>query len=137
MSNPFRTVFPVVLLAFAMTHATSAVADDASAGFTRCMDAAEGVTVDMLNCIDAETSLQDARLNSEYRRTLAAITTRQQARLRTAQRLWVQYRDANCAFLADPEGGTLATVMSVDCRRQMTTERASELARLRNQTRVS
>ena len=29
MSNPFRTVFPVVLLAFAMTHATSAVADDA------------------------------------------------------------------------------------------------------------
>ena len=134
MSNPFRNVLPFVLLALATTHAGPVAADDASAGFARCMDASEGVTVDMLNCIDAEIVLQDARLNSEYRRTLAALTEGQQARLRTAQRLWVQYRDANCRFLADPDGGTLATVMSVDCRRQMTTERASELVRLRPQT---
>ncbi|MDR6993228.1 lysozyme inhibitor LprI family protein [Luteimonas sp. 3794] len=134
MSTPFRSMFPLLVLAFATAHAAPAAAEDGSAGFMRCMDAAEGVTVDMLNCIDAEIVLQDARLNSEYRQTLAALTQGQQARLRTAQRLWVQYRDANCRFLADPEGGTLATVMSVDCRRQMTTERASELARLRPQT---
>jgi len=132
MSNPLRTLFPAVLMALAISHASPAAAEDGSATFTRCMDAAEGVTVDMLNCIDAEIVLQDARLNSEYRQTLASVSNGQQTRLRAAQRLWVQYRDANCAFRADPDGGTLATVMSVDCSRAMTTERADELARLRS-----
>lgn len=132
MSNPLRTLLPAVLMALAVAHASPASAEDGSAAFTRCMDAAEGVTVDMLNCIDAEIVLQDARLNSEYRQTLASVSNGQQTRLRAAQRLWVQYRDANCAFRADPDGGTLATVMSVDCRRAMTTERADELARLRS-----
>ena len=132
MSNPLRTLFPAVLMALAIAHTSPASAEDGSAAFNRCMDAAEGVTVDMLNCIDAEIVLQDARLNSEYRQTLASVSNRQQTRLRAAQRLWVQYRDANCAFRADPDGGTLATVMSVDCRRAMTTERADELVRLRS-----
>lgn len=131
MSRAVHTVFPMLLSAIAAIPTAHAAPDEASAGFTRCMEAAEGVTVDMLNCIDAETVLQEARLNSEYRRTLATLTQERQAQLRAVQRVWVQFRDANCSFLADPDGGTLHTVLSVDCRRRMTTERASELADLR------
>ena len=48
-----------------------------------------------------------------------------------AQRLWLQYRDANCQFYADPDGGTAAGVAAADCVLQMTAGRARELAGLR------
>ncbi len=98
------------------------------------MEAAGGVTARMLACIGDETRVQDARLNTEYRRTLTAVSKGEKTCLRDAQRLWVQYRDANCRFRADPDGGTLASVAASDCVMSMTTERASELACLRPQT---
>lgn len=134
MSIPYPLVF-VLLLTTAGGHPSVATAADASsAGFKRCMDASGGVTAAMLDCIGNETAVQDARLNAEYRRTLAALPSGRQTDLRAAQRLWLQYRDANCGFYADPDGGTLASVAAADCVRMMTTERASELARLRPQT---
>ncbi|WP_101926299.1 MULTISPECIES: lysozyme inhibitor LprI family protein [Luteimonas] len=123
-----------VLGAGALACTSARAADDASAGFGRCMQGAGGVTADMLDCIGDETRLQDARLNTEYRDTMSAVSTGQQVRLRAAQRAWLQYRDANCRFRVDLDGGTLASVASADCVRTMTTERASELARLRPQT---
>lgn len=45
----------------------------------------------------------------------------------TAQRAWVQYRDANCAFYADPDGGTAAGVAANDCMLREIAERAAEL----------
>lgn len=130
---PIRLPLSVLLLGLAAA-AGPVVANDDAAGFTRCMDAAGGVTAAMLDCIGHETRLQDARLNAEYRGTLDAVSPGQKTRLRDAQRLWVRYRDANCRFRADPDGGTLASVAAADCVRTMTTARASELARLRPQT---
>mgnify|MGYP000875179357 CR=1 FL=1 len=134
MSIPSRIAVALLLVAGGSYAWSASAADDASAGFSRCMDAGGGVTARMLDCIGTETRLQDARLNAEYRRTLAAVSPGQQTRLRAAQRLWIQYRDANCRFRADPDGGTLASVAAAECVRTMTTERASELARLRPQT---
>lgn len=133
MPIPSRIAITLLLAAGCSHMSPASAADDASAGFTRCMDAGGGVTARMLDCIGNETKLQDARLNTEYRRTLAAVSSGQQTRLRAAQRLWIQYRDANCRFRADPDGGTLASVAAADCMRMMTTERASELARLQPQ----
>ena len=43
-----------------------------------------------------------------------------------AQRLWIQYRDANCLYCGLDEG-TIARVGSGDCMLRMTQSRAIEL----------
>ncbi|MET0328962.1 MAG: lysozyme inhibitor LprI family protein [Luteimonas sp.] len=130
MSN--RPLLAGALLSLAViTAPVDASASEDAPAFSRCMEASGGVTVAMLDCIAAETALQDARLNREYRDTLAMLSSGQQARLRTAQRSWVQYRDADCGFWADPDGGTAASLAVADCVRRMTAERASDVVRLR------
>jgi uncharacterized protein YecT (DUF1311 family) len=43
-----------------------------------------------------------------------------------AQRLWIQYRDANCLYYGMGEG-TIARVDAGECQRSMTEARAREL----------
>lgn len=43
------------------------------------------------------------------------------------QRLWLQNRDANCGFYADPDGGTLATPGAALCGLEMAMQQAREL----------
>ncbi|MHA5056117.1 lysozyme inhibitor LprI family protein [Acinetobacter schindleri] len=45
----------------------------------------------------------------------------------------MRYRDANCDFDADPNGGTIATVKSNNCYMEATAERATELENLREE----
>ena len=47
-----------------------------------------------------------------------------------AQRAWVKFREANCSFYSDPEGGTAALLDGRDCFLQATAERAKELKNL-------
>ena len=47
--------------------------------------------------------------------------------LQTVQRLWLQFRDANCDFYADPDGGTLARLGANECMMTLTAQRAQEL----------
>ena len=81
----------------------------------------------MLDCIGTETTTQDARLNGAYKKLATQLTPNRKKQLLTAQRLWIQYRDANCKFYADPDGGTMATVNASDCVLQATAARAKEL----------
>ncbi|MET0328554.1 MAG: lysozyme inhibitor LprI family protein [Luteimonas sp.] len=132
-----RPTSALLLGCFALVSATAAAVaavpgeQSLSAGHGRCMKQSGGVTAKMLECIGNETRLQDARLNAEYRRTLAAVPAKRQAGLRATQRLWVQYRDANCRWHADPDGGTAAALAAADCVLTMTAARADELVRLR------
>jgi uncharacterized protein YecT (DUF1311 family) len=48
--------------------------------------------------------------------------------LQVAQRAWIKFRDANCAFLNDPDGGQEARMMANECVLRMTAERANEVA---------
>jgi uncharacterized protein YecT (DUF1311 family) len=41
--------------------------------------------------------------------------------------LWLQYREANCKFYDDPEGGSMQRILANDCFLRMTAERAEEL----------
>ncbi|SDM08017.1 Uncharacterized conserved protein YecT, DUF1311 family [Oryzisolibacter propanilivorax] len=95
--------------------------------YQSCMDRAGGVTVSMLDCIGDEHGRQDQRLNQAYRTLTGQLAPSRRKGLVAAQRLWLQYRDANCGFYADPDGGTLAGVSAALCRLQMTTQRAQEL----------
>src|SRR5690348_7808892 len=104
-----------------ITHASDA---GTSKQFDACMNKSGGVTSEMLNCIGAETKVQDARLNNAYKKLMPTLTPSRQKQLQEAERAWLKYRDANCSFYADPDGGTNATVDSADCFRSATTSRA-------------
>lgn len=95
--------------------------------FSACMDKSGGVTQHMVECIDAETKRKDARLNKAYKALVADLNPERKKQLLEAQRAWLKFRDTNCAFYYDPEGGTIARVQAVDCLMTMTANRATEL----------
>jgi uncharacterized protein YecT (DUF1311 family) len=95
-----------------------------------CLDKAAGVTTEMVNCIGAETEIQDKRLNAAYKKALATLTPARQKELQALQRLWLQYRDAASKFAFDPDGGTMAHIESTNWFLTMTAQRAQELEAL-------
>ena len=95
------------------------------------MDKSGATTMGMIECITEEARLQDVRLNKAYKALMADLPPARQAQLQQVQRSWIKYRDANCGFYNDPEGGSLARVSANDCMMSTTTRRASELESLR------
>ena len=111
------------------------------AGFACAADAGDqadpplscgGSTVEMVDCINTNTAQWDKRMNAAYQQVLKDVGDQQRDQLRVAQRLWVQYRDANCHYYALGEG-TIASIETSDCVRSMTETRARELEGLRHQ----
>lgn len=130
-----HTLWATALLAASSVLAAPAAAQPSapqlSASFAACMDKSGGVTAEMHACISAEHTRQDQQLNRNYQALIAEIPPARKKQLQSAQRLWLQYRDANCHFYADPDGGTMAGIAAADCVLQMTAGRARELADLR------
>lgn len=114
----------------ALSAGTHAADDGYSETYTACMDESGGVTVNMLNCMGSETEQQDARLNQNYKASMQALTPAQQTQLRDAQRLWIKFRDADCALLGSLTGGSIDRINSASCFLDMTKQRADGLARL-------
>ena len=100
---------------------------DMSKQYTTCMDKANGVNPDMIDCILAETKQQDARLNENYKRLMSKLSEERKKTLLEAQRAWIRFRDANCAFWDEPAGGQSAAITAKECFLTMTADRASEL----------
>lgn len=100
---------------------------DYSQKFHQCMEKAAGETAGMLDCIDDETKAQDAKLNAAYKAAISGLDQSRTKQLQEAQRAWIKFRDANCQFYADPNGGTNAAVAANDCLLSQTASRANEL----------
>ena len=103
----------------------SAYAAD-NAALKTCMDSANS-TADMVNCNAKQTKVQDDRLNRAYKTALAAQEGPRKQQLQDLQRLWIKYRDANCAFAGSATGGTIDQVNGSGCVLDMTQTRAQEL----------
>jgi len=86
----------------------------------------DGSTYEMVDCLKAKTAYWDKRMTVAYQRMLHASEPKQREQLRVAQRLWIQYRDANCLFY-DLGEGTIARIEAGECMRSMTEIRAKEL----------
>jgi uncharacterized protein YecT (DUF1311 family) len=84
----------------------------------------------MIDCISGETKRQDIRLNENYRRLLPKLSLHRKKELLEAQRAWIRFRDANCRFYYDPEGGSLSRVTAAECFLSATADRAKELKQL-------
>jgi uncharacterized protein YecT (DUF1311 family) len=113
-----------------LSTAAHAAEDGYSATYTACMDESGGVTMNMLDCMGSETEQQDARLNQNYKAAMQTLTSAQQTQLRDAQRLWIKFRDADCALLGSLTGGSIDRINSASCFLDMTKQRADNLADL-------
>jgi uncharacterized protein YecT (DUF1311 family) len=67
----------------------------------------DGNTFQMVECLKAKTAQWDKRLNSAYQKAVQDAGSAQRDQLRAAQRLWVQYRDANCLWARAPSRGSM------------------------------
>lgn len=92
----------------------------------------DGNTFQMVECLKGKTAQWDKRLNVAYQKALQDAVPAQRDPLRAAQRLWVQYRDANCLYYGLGEG-TIARLDAGECMRSMTEARARELEGLGRQ----
>ncbi|SOZ52849.1 conserved hypothetical protein, DUF1311 [Cupriavidus taiwanensis] len=97
-----------------------------SADYERCMGRAVS-TADMLNCAALESRAQDTALNSAYQSLLRRLEAPRTGQLRVAQRAWLEYRQANCAYVSNPAGGSAARVAGASCLLEMTAARVREL----------
>jgi uncharacterized protein YecT (DUF1311 family) len=61
-----------------------------------------------------KTNVADQQLNAAYKPLQARIDAAQRQPLLAAQRLWVQYRDANCGFYGTQDG-SIRQVRAAEC----------------------
>lgn len=103
-----------------------------SVGFAQAGDQGDpsaecnGGTYPMVECLGKQAAYWDKKLNAAYAELLKNLEPKQREQLRAAQRLWVQYRDANCLYYR-LGGGSIALVDAADCWSSMTKARAQEL----------
>ena len=112
----------IVIAAVAAFMPAAAQAGDAGDPEQNC----DGSTPEMVNCLAVKTARWDKRMTIAYQQALKDAGDKQRDQLRAAQRLWIQYRDANCLYY-DLGEGTIARVDAGECLRRMTEARAKEL----------
>jgi uncharacterized protein YecT (DUF1311 family) len=119
----FLTVLSLIIapgISFASDELTTAA-------YAQCMGKAQA-NVEIMDCMDAEIKRQDQRLNQVYKALGADLSAARKDQLREAQRAWIKFRDTNCEFYLDPDGGTMAGLLAADCMLRLTADRAEELA---------
>jgi len=113
-----------VVSALALMAALPAGAEMFGPGFQPCGEKTS--TLAVVECVQAKTNVADQRLNAACKALQARIEANQRQSLLAAQRLWVQYRDANCGFYG-AQDGSIRQVQAAECIRSMTEDRAREL----------
>jgi uncharacterized protein YecT (DUF1311 family) len=113
-----------VVSALPVIAALPARAEMFGPGFQPCGEKTS--TVEVVDCVQEKTNFADQRLNAAYKALQAQIDANHGQPLLAAQRLWVQYQDANCAFYGTQDG-SIRQVQAAECLRSMTEDRAREL----------
>ena len=85
----------------------------------------------IVDCVAKLTKTWDRRLNASYKALVERSEAEQKEPLKAAQRLWVQYRDANCRFYAVGPG-TISQVEAAECVHFMTQQRTCEIEAANN-----
>ena len=103
-----------------------------------CIGAASGLcqavpggdsTAGMVDCNRREQAWWDMQLNSYYEELQTSLEPAVFDSLKAAQRAWIPYRDAKCAFVDRLwAGGTIHSVMASSCMLDATATRAIELS---------
>jgi uncharacterized protein YecT (DUF1311 family) len=86
----------------------------------------DGSTPEIVDCLKLQTAQWDKRMTVAYQEALKDAEPKQREQLRKAQRLWIQYRDANCLYY-DLGEGTIARIEASYCMKDLTKTRGVEL----------
>ena len=95
-----------------------------------CVEAPDANTFSLVACHRREQAIWDEHLNGCYGEVQDRLKddTGAASALKVAQRDWIAFRDAKCAYWAKRyEGGTIVSVMTGDCMRVETGRRALEM----------
>jgi len=116
-------VLRLVILLFAAVLAllSSAHAED-------CQNAAS--QRELNNCAHAAYEKSDAELNALYKQVTGRLKgdADQTKLLVAAQRAWIAFRDAECAFVSAPTtGGSINPMVQANCRDRITSARVNDL----------
>jgi uncharacterized protein YecT (DUF1311 family) len=122
---------PRILMAVALIGLLSAPASHAGDQGDPAQ-ACDGSTFEMVECLKGKTAQWDKRMTIAYQQAMKDVSPAQREQLRAAQRLWIQYRDANCLYYGMGEG-TIARIDAGECMRSMTEARARELEGIAHQ----
>ncbi len=117
-----KSVLSILLLT---TYSLNAI--EYSSSYQNCLDNSGGSTSYMVKCNKQELKYQDKLLNKYYKQLMKSLPVAKQKELKSTQRLWIKYRDANCGFYANLTGGTMDILSSSGCMVDMTAQRAEEL----------
>ena len=117
----------ILLLAFfAMVAPLCCHAQHMNEKDSPCADAV--TTLDMAQCFSKAKALSNEKLTAVYQKVLSKLDGDDANRLTKVQRLWAEYREANCsAERALYQGGSAATVVYAACIDAMTKARTKEL----------
>lgn len=128
-----RLTSALALLALIITgFCSAAYAQDtgpAAARYQACMQQASS-TAAMQACQRTGLADADKRLNEVYAKTMAALPADRRAKLRTAERTWITFRQQDCNVWTGSDTGTMATVSTGSCMIDRTEARIAELQSL-------
>jgi uncharacterized protein YecT (DUF1311 family) len=82
---------------------------------------------EVTQCFALEAQRADMELNLLYNKTREILAPNEQRQLKAAQRLWIQFRDANCAAERDLYRGSAAQMAYEACLGADTRQRTAEL----------
>lgn len=132
MSPQGRALLLGIALALpGIARAQLAAGDQLDRAMQACLDAATGQTTQgMVGCTGAAIRGWDKRLNEVYQAALKRLDPSSADLLRTAQRRWVAFREAERAALGGPwraDRGSLIRIQAMDAELSALKQRVSEL----------
>lgn len=93
-----------------------------------CENAQDQVTLNQ--CANEEFAAADKKLNASYREIQKRLADDPDTKklLVAAQRAWMKFRDAECAFSSSSSGGgSIQPMLIANCQAQLTSERSKQL----------
>jgi uncharacterized protein YecT (DUF1311 family) len=89
----------------------------------------EQIQLALTACANSAYRRADADLNRTYGRVLARVSAVDRAKLRTAQRAWLRFRDAQCTFEAAAyDGGSMQPMVKALCLESVTRARERQVS---------
>lgn len=126
MSIPKNRLFSLLIPLVCFTVVSSSHAQHMNEPDSPC--AKIGITVDLAACLEKARASSDGELNAVYGALRKRLDPEEAKQLVAAQRLWIQYRDANCEAERDLYGsGTGRGPAYLACLEAMTRQRTNEL----------
>ncbi|MAM59054.1 MAG: hypothetical protein CMN25_17205 [Salinicola sp.] len=101
-------------------------------GLVQADDACDDATTqqEMNACAGEGYQAADKALNTTYDEIMGRLDGDSRERLKTAQRAWIEFRDAECDFVSGPtSGGSANSMVKAGCLEDLTRQRTETLKR--------